>query len=108
MRTLKIKTRLFLTVGFVAAMVAASSGVALWRLSAIEQGVERLVRGDTRQAGVMAQFVVQLGSLVQNERAYLVEVARGRPAADDLKSWQVAYELAGQRLMELEVVPEAR
>jgi twitching motility protein PilJ len=108
MRTLKIKTRLFLTVGFVAAMVAASSGVALWRLSAIEQGVERLVRGDTRQAGVMAQFVVQLGSLVQDERAYLVEVARGRPAADHLKSWQVAYELAGQRLMELEVVPEAR
>ena len=108
MRTLKIKTRLFLTVGFVAAMLAASSGVALWRLGAIEQGVQRLVRGDTRQAGVMAQFVVQLGSLVQDERAYLVEVARARPAGDYLKSWKAAYSLAGQRLMELEVVPEAR
>ena len=30
-RTLKIKTRLLLTVGFVAAMLAASSGVALWQ-----------------------------------------------------------------------------
>jgi methyl-accepting chemotaxis protein len=108
MRTLTIKTRLFLTVGFVAAMLAASSGVALWRLGAIEQGVERLVRGDTRQAGVMAQFVVQLGSLVQDERAYLAEIARGRPARAPLESWQAAYALAGQRLMELEVVPEAR
>ncbi len=57
----------------------------------------------------MAQFVVQLGSLVQDERAYLAEVARGRPARVPLESWQAAcMRLAGQRLMELEVVPEAR
>ena len=66
-KTLKIKTRLLLTVGFVAAMLAASSGVALWRLSAIEQGVEQVMRGDARLAGEMAQFVLSVSDLVQHE-----------------------------------------
>ena len=46
-KTLRIKTRLLLTVGFVAAMLAASSGVALWRLNAISQGVDQVMRGVT-------------------------------------------------------------
>jgi len=107
-KTLKIKTRLFLTVGFVAAMLAASAGVALWRLAAIEQGVQRLVRGDTRLAGEMAQFAVHVGNLVEYERTYFLNVARSRPANDDLQAWKQAYALAGQRLVELEVVPEAQ
>ena len=70
-RTLKIKTRLLLTVGFVTAMLAASSGVALWRLGAVEASVEEVVRGDARLAGVTAQLVLHVGDLAQHERAYL-------------------------------------
>ncbi len=107
-RTLKIKTRLFLTVAFVAAMLAASSGVALLRLSAIEQGVQRLMRGDTRLAGEMAQFLLHVGNLVQSERSYFLNASRSRPTGDDLQSWKGAYELASQRLSALEGIPDAR
>ena len=107
-RTLKIKTRLFLTVGFVAAMLAASSGVALWRLGAIEQGVQRLVRGDNRLASEMSQFVMHVGTLVQHERTYFLNASRSRPAGDDLQAWKGSYALAGQRLIELEAAPDAR
>ena len=53
-RTLKIKARLFLTVGFVAAILATCSAVALWRIGAIGSGVQGLVQSDTRLAGEMA------------------------------------------------------
>ena len=59
-KTLRIKTRLLITVGFVAAMLAAVSGVGLWRLGAIERGVEQVTRGDARVAGEMAQFVLSV------------------------------------------------
>ena len=107
-RTLKIKTRLLLTVGFVAAMLAASSGVALWRLSAVEESVQRVVRGDSRLAGVMAQFVLHVGDLTQHERAYLANTARSRPADSELLAWKGAYTSANQRLTELDAVADGR
>jgi len=107
-RTLKIKTRLLLTVGFVAVMLAASSGVALWRLSAVEQSVEQVVRGDGRLAGVMAQFVLHVGDLAQHERGYLSAVARTRPAENELQLWKGAYASAAQRLTELDAVADGR
>src|SRR5258708_31592850 len=106
-RTLKIKTRLFLTIGFVAATLAASSGVTLWRLGAIEQGVQQLVQGDTHLAGEMAQFVMHVGNLVQYERSYFANASRSRPTGDDVSAWKGAYALAGQRLTELQAVPAA-
>jgi methyl-accepting chemotaxis protein len=107
-RTLKIKTRLLLTVGFVAAMLAASSGVALWRLSTVEQSVQRVVRGDTRLAGVMAQFVLHVGDLAQHERAYLANTVRSRPVESELQAWKGAYTSANQRLTELDAVADGR
>src|SRR5215467_10569491 len=107
-RTLKIKTRLLLTVGFVAAMLAASSGVALWRLSAIEENVQQVVRGDGRLAGVMAQLVLHVGDLARHERAYLTDLTRSRPAENELQAWKAAYTAAGQRLADLEAAPESR
>jgi len=107
-RTLKIKTRLLLTVGFVAAMLAASSGVALWRLSAIEQGAQQVVRGDARLAGEIAQFVMNLGDLAQHERDYVLDISRSSPAADDLQAWKGSYTSANQRLTELDSIPDAR
>src|SRR5215475_1082781 len=107
-RTLKIKTRLLLTVGFVAAMLAASSGVALWRLSAVEQTMQKVVRGDGRLAGVMAQFVLHVGDLTTHERAYLADVVRSRPADNELQAWKGAYASAIQRLAELDAVAEGR
>jgi methyl-accepting chemotaxis protein len=107
-RTLKIKTRLLLTVGFVAAMLAASSGGALWRLSTVEQSVQRVVRGDTRLAGVMAQFVLHVGDLAQHERAYLANTVRSRPVESELQAWKGAYTSANQRLTELDAVADGR
>jgi len=107
-KTLKIKTRLLLTVGFVAAMLAASSGVALWRLSAIEQGVEQVMRGDARLAGEMAQFVLSVSDLVQHERGYLVNASRSQATASELQAWKTAYTSATQRLAEIETFTDAR
>jgi len=105
-RTLKIKTRLLLTVGFVAVMLAGSSGVALWRLSAVEQSVQRVVRGDGRLAGVMAQFVLHVADLAQHERTYLTDTSRSRPAENALQAWKGAYASATQRLSELDAVTD--
>jgi methyl-accepting chemotaxis protein len=107
-KTLRIKTRLLLTVGFVAAMLAASSGVALWRLNAISQGVDQVMRGDARVAGEMAQFVLSVGDLVQHERAYLVNASRAQSTASDVQAWKMAYTSATQRLSEIETFPDAR
>src|SRR5579871_5574444 len=107
-KTLKIKTRLLITVGFVAALLAAVSGIGLWRLSAIERGVEQVTRGDARVAGEMAQFVLSVGDLVQHERAYLVNASRSQSTANDLQAWKTAYTSATQRLAEIETFPDAR
>ena len=107
-KTLKIKTRLLITVGFVAAMLAAVSGVGLWRLGAIERGVDQVTRGDARVAGEMAQFVLSVGDLVQHERGYLVNASRSQPTAADLQAWKTAYTSGMQRLTEIDTVPDAR
>jgi hypothetical protein len=52
MRTgFRITTRHWLTVAFVAAVLAGISGVALWRLASIERGVQ-VVRDETQRAMV--------------------------------------------------------
>jgi methyl-accepting chemotaxis protein len=107
-KTLRIKTRLLLTVGFVAAMLAASSGVALWRLNSISQGVDQVMRGDARVAGEMAQFVLSVGDLVQHERAYFVNASRGQSTMGEVQAWKGAYTSATQRLAEIETFPDAR
>jgi methyl-accepting chemotaxis protein len=107
-KTLRIKTRLLLTVGFVAAMLAASSGVALWRLNAISQGVDQVMRGDARVAGEMAQFVLSVGDLVQHERAYFVSASRAQSTAGEVQAWKTAYTSATQRLSEIETFPDAK
>jgi methyl-accepting chemotaxis protein len=106
--TLKIKTRLLLTVGFVAAILAASSGVAYWRLGALDQRVQQTVRGDARQTEELAQFVLRLGDLGRHEREYLLDASRSRPVSDDLQAWKLASAAAGQRLTQIEAIPDAR
>ncbi|HZT78421.1 MAG TPA: HAMP domain-containing methyl-accepting chemotaxis protein [Vicinamibacterales bacterium] len=58
-RTLKIKTRLVCTVGFVAAMLAGSAGVALWRLGAVQTGAEQLAQNDAQTAADVARSYEQ-------------------------------------------------
>ncbi len=106
--TLKIRTRLLITVAFIAATLAAGAGVALWRLSAVETSAEHVVQGDARLAGEMAQFVVNLGALAQHERDYVLNISRSGPAADDLRAWTAADASAAQRLSGLDAIPEAR
>ena len=107
-KTLKIKTRLLITVGFVAAMLAGVSGVGLWRLGAIERGVDELSRGDARVAGEMAQFALSVGDLVQHERGYFVNASRGQATNRELESWRTAYNAATRRLAEVDTFPDAK
>src|SRR6185436_8853573 len=95
---LKIKARLFLTVGFVAAILATCSAVALWRIGAIGGGVQELVQGDTRAAAEMGQFGIEVAQLAGHERAYFLNASRSRPAGEDLQRWKGVYAGAMARL----------
>src|SRR5262249_47710670 len=93
---------------FVVAMLAASSGIALWRLSAVEERVQQVVRGDGRLAGLMAQLVLHEGDMARYERAYLTNLTRSRPAENELQAWKSASAAAGQRLADPEGAPAGR
>src|SRR5262245_13184604 len=101
-RTLNIKARLFLTVGFVAAILVTCSAVALWRIGAIGGGVQDLVQGDTRVAGEIGQLGIEVGALAGHERMYFLNASRGRPAADDLQRWKASYTAVTTRLAAVE------
>src|SRR5262245_8048083 len=105
--TLKIKARLFLTVGFVAAVLATCSAVALWRIGAIGGGVQALVQDDTRVAGEMGEFGTQVGALLAYERTYFLNAVRSRPAGDELQRWKTTYAAATARLAAVEAASPA-
>jgi twitching motility protein PilJ len=106
--SLKIKTRLWLTVGFVAAMLAGGSGFALWNMGGIGDEVEQLVRRDARLSGASAQLAVLVGDLLQSERTYFLELSRGRTGDDVLQHWSAAFARAGERIGEMEQAEETR
>ncbi len=104
---LKIKTRLLLTVGFVAALLATSSAVGFWSLRAVGTAVQQLASQDTRLTGTSAQLAVQVGDLVQHERTYFLSISRSRVADDDLQRWKTALALANDRLNEMDTIAGA-
>lgn len=107
-KTLTIKTRQFLAVGFVAATLVAIAGVALWSIGAIGQEVRQLVQQDTALKDTTTQWVIEVGDLARLERTYFLNVARSGAAGNDLERWKRAYALAAERLKALDAFPEAR
>jgi methyl-accepting chemotaxis protein len=89
-RTLTIKTRQYLTLGFVALLLATAAGVALWHVGAISRGAEA-VQASSRAAGAIAPLAGQVGQLVQHERSYFIDLARVQPVDDDLARWSEAH-----------------
>jgi hypothetical protein len=55
-RTLKIKTRLMLTAGAVAALMAAVATAALWSVRDVHQQLETSLQANARTATSAAQF----------------------------------------------------
>src|SRR5512142_2210407 len=96
--TLKIKTRLLLTVALVTATLAVGSGIALWRVGAVGTEVGRLVREDTRAARAATQLAARVADLGRYERAVMLDVARAHPIDQDLQLWQTAWRQAGEQL----------
>ena len=83
-RTLTIKTRLVCTVGFVAALLAGSAGIALWRLGAVEAGAEQLAQNNARTAANVARSYEQaFATLRTRVAADAAAAAKGEPVGAD-------------------------
>jgi methyl-accepting chemotaxis protein len=89
-RHLTIKTRQYLTLGFVAVLLAAAAGVAMWQLNAIGRGAEA-VQARARSAAAIGALAGEVGSLVEHERSYFLNLARLKAGDDDLSRWNDAY-----------------
>ena len=89
-RHLTIKTRQYLTLGFVAVLLAAAAGVAMWHLNAIGRGAEA-VQARAQAAGAIGTLAGEVGSLVEHERSYFLNLARLKSGDDDLSRWNDAY-----------------
>jgi len=81
-RTLTIKTRLVFTVAFVAAMLAGSTGIALWRLGAVEADAEQLAQSHARTAANVARSYEQAFATVRT-RISADAAAKGDSAGAD-------------------------
>ncbi len=105
--TLKIRTRLSLTVAFVAITLGIGSGLALWNVRAIGEKAGRLVRQDAPVARTSAQLAVQVANLARYQDAVFLELAKARSGDEDLQRWRTARGQAGERLKELGAMPDA-
>ena len=88
-RTMTIKTRQYLTLGFVAALLTAAAGIAVWQLRDVGTGVEA-IDASARSAAQVAAIPARTGSLVEHERTYFLELARQRPVDAALNRWTEA------------------
>ncbi len=105
--TLKIRTRLLMTVAFLAVTLGIGSGLALWNVRAVGHEVQRLVGQDTRLARASAQFWVNVSDLAHYERAMFMEQARMRSGAQDLQYWKIASTQATEELSVLGAAGQA-
>jgi methyl-accepting chemotaxis protein len=88
-RNLTIKTRQYLTLGFVAVLLAAAAAIAGWQLNAVG-GRVGAVDASTRAAASVAGLPGQIGRLVEHERNYVLSLAQQRSVEDDLARWHDA------------------
>jgi methyl-accepting chemotaxis protein len=85
-----IKTRQYLTLGFVAVLLAAATGMAAWQLRLVGGRVQA-VDASARASAKIAALGGQIGSLVEHERTYFLDFARQRPADGALERWSDAH-----------------
>jgi methyl-accepting chemotaxis protein len=101
-KNLKVKTRLLLTIGFVAAVLVAGTGATLWSIRVVDAQAQQLVARDAQMAGAAAQFALHVAELVRYERTFFLDDApRSREAALQLENWKRAYQSATERLTEI-------
>src|SRR5262245_42935210 len=102
--TLKIKTRLGLTAGIVACLLALMASVALWSVREVQHQLEAGLRSAARTAASAAQFGRRAADLGRQGQVTL-EAARVTGFEKELDRWNAAYAAAGQGLAELEATP---
>jgi methyl-accepting chemotaxis protein len=90
-RTLTIKTRQYLTLGFIAVLMAATAAVAGWQLNAVGGSVDAAA-ATTRAASSTSELPGQILQLAGHEHAYLLNLAQQTPVSADLEGWSAAYE----------------
>ena len=100
---LKIKTRLLLTVAFVAAMLMAGTVIAFLSLKSVDDQASRFVRADSRMAAAAAKSAMQISTLLRRERAAL---ANDSPSSREMQAqtqpWKSAYTAALGTVKEIE------
>ena len=102
--TLRIKTRLGLTAGIVACLLALMASVALWSVREVQHQLEAGLRSAARTAASAAQFGRRAADLGRQGQVTL-EAARVTGVEKELERWNAAYAAAGQELAELEATP---
>jgi methyl-accepting chemotaxis protein len=88
-RSMTIKTRQYLTLGFVAVLLAAAAGVAAWQLRSVSGRVDA-VDASARSAAKIAALDAQVATLAERERTYFLDLARQKPVDGALERWQEA------------------
>ena len=102
---MKVKTRLMLTIVFVAAALTIGAGVTLWSIRVVDAQAQQLVSKDAHMAGAAAQFALNVAELVRYERTFFLDDApRSREAAAQLENWRRAHAAANERLAEIDAL----
>ncbi|HZT75836.1 MAG TPA: methyl-accepting chemotaxis protein [Vicinamibacterales bacterium] len=104
-KNLTIRTRLLITVGSMAAILAAVTGLALWSVRAVDSQARQLVHKDAQLAGAAAQFALHVAELVRHERTFFLDDApRSAGAQKELQDWNLAQASALARLKEIDAL----
>jgi methyl-accepting chemotaxis protein len=105
--TLKIKTRLMLTAGAVACLMAAIATVALWSVREVQQQLDDVLRANARTATAAAQFA-RLGANLGRQGQLTLEAARTPEYPRQYERWQAMDASASAGLAILEAIPSGR
>ena len=84
--TLKIKTRLMVTAGAVAVLMAAVAVAALWSVREVHQQLETSLQANARVATSAAQFA-RLAANLGRQGQIALAAAAGPSAQKELQSW---------------------
>ncbi|MBY0495176.1 MAG: HAMP domain-containing methyl-accepting chemotaxis protein [Cyanobacteria bacterium] len=88
-RSMTIKARQYMTLGFVAVLLAAAAGLAAWQLRSVS-GQVAAVDASAQSAAKIAALGGQVGSLLAYERSYFLDLARQHPVDAALERWNTA------------------
>ena len=87
--SMTIKTRQHLALGIVAVLLALAAAISAWQLRSIGSSIDAADSG-ARSAAQLAALGGQAGTLLAQERAYFLDLARQRPVDGALERWNAA------------------